>query len=342
MSSSGEKAGERGEPALLDEQGGPVPASGGVEDAFEIERASATPIVMTPTAAPVERSASPRESALSPPLDVLERWFSGVVTHPGGTAEGIALACDMISAEPIDVERIVTRGPLLSAEERLGLYQYSYFARLVECIADDYPVLAKALGESTFERIARGYIEAHPSTGPNLNRYSRRFSEFISKAKMEIPHRAFAADLARLEWSMVEVVHAPESGTLSLARLQELDADRWHLVRLPPAATLRFLEFSYPVNRFLQAMRNGEGPKIPEAAWSATAIYRQRYTIWRMDFTRAMAGVLSALLGGRTLGEAMDTLDDQGAVEGDVMAWFRAWVSGGFFDRVDLSAASGH
>ena len=54
----------------------------------------------------------------------------------------------------------------------------AYFARLVECLADDYPCVQYALGEDRFEEIARRYIEAHPSSSPSLNWFGRGFEQF--------------------------------------------------------------------------------------------------------------------------------------------------------------------
>jgi hypothetical protein len=61
-----------------------------------------------------------------------------------------------------------------------------------------------------------------------------------------------------------------------------------------------------------------------------------------MDLTPAMAGLLEALFAGRSLGEALETLDaglaseEAAEAERSVMAWFQAWVSAGFFARVEL------
>jgi hypothetical protein len=297
---------------IVAEDGGPAPSIGGVEDSLHIERASATPIVPAKSAEVASGEPSPVADA---PLDVLQRWFAGAVMR----------------REAVDAQAVLTRGPRLTAAERLGIYRYAYRARLVECLADDYPVLEKTIGRERFETLADAYIEAHPSTHPNLNCFGLRFASFLD-ARGE----RFASDLARLEWAMVEVVHAKEPMPLPVAELEALSPDQWPTVRLSPSPTLRFLEFAHPVNRHLQDIREGRAASVPSPSWSATAVYRQRYVIWRMDFTRAMADVLSALIDGRTLGEALDALESHAIVEGDVMAWFRAWVSSGFFERIAI------
>jgi hypothetical protein len=55
-----------------------------------------------------------------------------------------------------------------------------------------------------------------------------------------------------------------------------------------------------------------------------------------------MATLLEALFGGATLGDALEGLaatleeSEAGEVERSVMVWFREWVSGGLFARVEL------
>lgn len=336
-------------PPIVADDGSPLPESGGRSDALQIERASATPI--GPRIAPrIASSGEARARAVSaadplcPPLAQVQAWFTRVVTHPKSVEAGVDEARELLGEDrSAAVERIVTAGPRLSATERLGIYQFAYHARLGECLADDYPVLKHALGETAFESLARRYIEAHPSNDPNLNGFGRHFASFAAEEAGCLEHADFAADLARLEWAIVEVLHAPASAPLSLSALQDLAPEQWAGIKLTPSSTLRFQELCFPVNRYFQSVKNGEATGIPSREWSATAIYREGHTIWRMDFTLAMAGVLNALLAGATLSDALDTLQhrpdaeqrEPGAIEEDVMAWFRAWVSGGFFSGIE-------
>ncbi|MEK7821245.1 MAG: putative DNA-binding domain-containing protein, partial [Pseudomonadota bacterium] len=50
--------------------------------------------------------------------------------------------------------------PRSSAGDRLNVYRQSYFARLIECVADDYPALQYLLGEDGFVDRLRAAIEA--------------------------------------------------------------------------------------------------------------------------------------------------------------------------------------
>ena len=145
-----------------------------------------------------------------------------------------------------------------------------------------------------------------------------------------------------LEWALVEVVHARDSDALSPEELAKIPVEQWPAARLPPSAAVRVLRFDYPVNAFFQAFKTDAQPVIPDPSPSATVVYRTEMTLWRMDLTPAMATLLEGLFRGETLGEALGKLenglrDDEAAeAERSVMVWFREWVRGGLFARVEL------
>ncbi len=314
----------------------PSPELGGATEALVHERASATPLGLTGQPG---QAAQARVAAVPPPrppegtsLRALEEWFLGAVTLP---CAGEDLARD--------ARQVLTRGPKLDADERLGIYRYAYQARLVECLADDYPALQYALGANAFEALCHEYIQRHPSSAPSLNAYGRHMATFCrTEASEPFVLRAFAADLAALEWALVEVLHARMADALSSAALAAIPVEEWPAARLPLSPSLRVLRFDYPVSAFFQAFKEEKEPAVPEASPSVTAVYRTDMTLWRMNLTPAMAGLIEALARGETLGDALGKLEEglseaeAGEAERSVMAWFQAWVSSGFFARVEI------
>jgi hypothetical protein len=240
-----------------------------------------------------------------------QRWFAGAVMGD------VALE---------ETGRRLTAGPRLGARERLDVYRSGYVARLVECLADDYPILQHALGAEAFEARCRSYVARHPSEAPNLNAYGRH---------MPAMSDGFTADLARLEWAIVEVIHEPSSPPLTMQALTDIPMEAWATSRLVASRTLRIVPATYPVNEYFQAAKDGQSPAIPSPAPSVTVVYRSGRTVWRMGLTPPMHRVLAALLEGRPLEAALDTAGDE-PVE-HVSAWFREWVSSGLFVRVDLA-----
>jgi hypothetical protein len=306
----------------------PKPVHAG-ESATVRERASAT------SARPVRTSGqkgSTSGKAAPRGLRDVQIWMVGAITGSEADAE--------------NAEAVVTAGPLLSARERLEIYRSGYRSRLVECLLDDYPVLAQTLGEERFESLCHAYMDRHPSSSPSLNAFGRHMPAFAKSRE-----GTFASELAAIEWALVEVLHAATPPALDLAALQAIPVEAWAGARLPKSDAVRLLTFEHPVNAYYQACRVGERPEVPLPAASATVVYRQELTLWRLDLTPAMTRVLSALLGGETIGEALSRMgvgdrrkslrddDDADALaeaERSVMVWFREWVSAGFFQRVDL------
>lgn len=277
-------------------------------------------------------------------LDETQRWFQAVVTHPGGIAAGAMAASAMALGanadgvpRALEVESVIADGAQIRATEALEIYAYAYRARLVECLADDYPALAYALGEEEFEAFAADYIEHHPSSSPNLNGFGRHMAAFC----LESGRATFMADLARLEWSLVEVIHAQDTAPISAESLAAIPPDRFPEVRIMTSDALRLLRSDHDVNAFYRAFKEGDSPPWPEPRRAAIAVYRSGFTLWRMDLTPAMAELLDDLAGGTPLGTALENMagaiddpEELEEAERNVFAWFQSWVACGFFRAI--------
>lgn len=330
------------------------------EPVVEHERASATPLAREPRSlrrpgGPTLSRSEPSGARLRPEekaasgdgradggahvtLRSRQKWFAAAVMSP-----------PEFEAADRDADAFLTAGPRLSPRERLGVYRRAYAARLVECLADDYPALRSAVGEDRFETLCRAYITRHPSTSPSLNAYGKRMAEFCrdgmeadlaAEFRLHVSEPVFMSDLARLEWAIVEVIHAPSADPLTPSGLSTVPVEQWTDARLMTTPAFRLLRFAYPVNTYLQALREGQAPVIPEPASSAAAVYRSGATIWRMDLSDPMCDLLQSLASGETLGSALergagafeDIAEDVAARR--VMDWFREWVASGLFSGV--------
>ncbi len=323
------------------ERGGgerPAPREGGPPERFDVERASASPRQRITAGAPRRATRPEGRPPRAGPRRALQEWFQAVITDPHGAAAGVRTAAAQLALAPgAAIERVLVSNRQLAAIERIGIYHFAYHARLIDCLADDFPSVLHALGREAFDALAREVIARYPSDHPNLNRYGQRLVRHCQDARTRLSRRAFIAELAALEWSMIEVLHAQAAPTLSISALQAIPLPRWGEVRFTASETVRLLRSGFPVNRYLQAHRDGLAPAIPGRRPSATAIYRKGFTIWRMDLTMPMAGVLESLFRGEPLARALAAIAPAGGAEHrsgqatQVMAWFRDWVQSGFF-----------
>jgi hypothetical protein len=211
-----------------------------------------------------------------------------------------------------------------------------YRSRLVECLADDFAAVQSLLGEAAFEALAHDYIDEHPSRSPSLNAFGQSMPSFLVERRATAG--PFAADLARLEWAIVEAIHAAASPPLTLDRLEPMTPEQWAVARLVPSASVRVLRFGWAANAYYQAFRGDAGPAAPGPEPSATLVHRRGWVVWRRDLTPRMARLLETIVAGAPLGEALETSisDEDEETQAQVMSWFQDWVGAGVFTAVDL------
>jgi hypothetical protein len=251
----------------------------------------------------------------------------------GLAAQQVWLESAILGPRPgaAEVEARLTGSRRMTAEERLEVYRQGYRARLVECLADDYPAVKDLLGDDGFDSLASSYVEKFPSHSPSLNRYGVRMADLLRERGDALG--AFASDLARLEWALVEAIHAPPASALALQSGASASGE----MRLLAAPSVQLLLFQHPVNRHYQAFRDG-APRGVEAGPAATLVHRQGWVVWRRDVSPAMAVVLGEILAGATLGSALAAAEtsETGPDAGEVTEAFRDWVAGGVFSDASV------
>lgn len=285
-------------------------------------------------------------------LDRVQRWMQAVIMHPGGVAYGVdsQLAQSEIPLTVEQIEQVVTRSKTLSAVERLGIYANAYYARLRECLQEEFPALRHALGNEAFDALAIGYLKEYPSTSYTLADLGRCFPTFLAesfpgnRASAEEPERyrvwgEFLAELARLERLYSEVFDGPGvegEQLLDAEQLQALAPEAWPHARLVPAPCLKLIAFRYPVHEFISAIRRKEDPAVPEPAPTWLAVTRKNFVIRRLALSRPQFELLGALIAGNSVAEAIRQAaeyfegNDEQLCE-KLREWFAEWSGAGFF-----------
>jgi hypothetical protein len=100
-------------------------------------------------------------------------------------------------------------GANLSAAERLELYHRQYWFRVLDSVADDFPVLRKMAGEEKFWELIEAYLQAYPSGSYTLRHLGRSVAKFIASWDgLDGLRRRWFSSLAVLEYAAMEIFEA--------------------------------------------------------------------------------------------------------------------------------------
>jgi hypothetical protein len=292
-------------------------------------------------------------------LDVIQRWMQAVITHPLGVDAGAdsSVAMHEIAAGANQLEQVVLPSSQLDAAKRIEIYANAYYGRLIECLANEFPVLLKAVGEETFNEFAFGYLQAYPSRSYTLNRLSKYFAKYLDETRPdreglaegenpEVSWPDFMIDLARLEWSIGEVFDAEGVEGQPLLTSEDIalvPPDRWANAIVEPVCCLRLLAFQFPVNDYFTVARRAENsdsaPGMPAPERQYLALFRRDYIVRRHVITETQFDLLTALQSGESLGVAIETAAERTTMShaelaSSLRAWFEKWTAAGLIHRV--------
>lgn len=251
-----------------------------------------------------------------PDLASLQHWMQGAIL--GRMA-------------PQGLDRVIVSDQRLTADQRLALYARGYRARLMECMAAEFPCLRALTGAQVFELFAAGYIAARPSTGASLYGLGEGFAGYLEATRPAADDgpaalSALPADFARLDRARAEVQRAagverlagpaPAADLLLTpgARLRRPDSVRLLTVGFDPGPVLVAVEAGAPI-----------GPPPPCPTPVAVARSRWRVSVhalpaWRHAWLEAL-GPDGADLHAAAAQAARASGRETGAVIADLALW---------------------
>lgn len=238
---------------------------------------------------------------------------------------------------------LVRPGASLRAAERIEIYRRSYWCRLLDSLAEDFPGLAAVVGQQGFLKLARAYLWECPSRSWTLRDLGSRLEAWLAR------HREFAGarpdlaiEMARLEWAHIHAFDGPEAPPLEPEQLGRATADL--RLRLQPYVSL--LALRYPVDEIrVQAVEAcagdgaaGAGRRLrgrirmlrPAAEPIYLAVHRFELDVYYRRLDQAAYLLLTALRRGHTLGSALDMILENRSWRGadaakTLQSWFAAW-----------------
>jgi hypothetical protein len=288
-------------------------------------------------------------------LDQVQRWMQAVIMHPSGVVGGINSegARREIDVSADQAEAVICRSQNQTPIERLQVYANAYYARLLECLRQEFPALAHAVGEDTFNGFGLGYLQAYPSRSYTLANLGRHFPRFLAETRPAdtiAPDGSprwpdFLIDLATLERTYSEVFDGPGiegERVLQAEDLLAIPKDRWPDVRLIPVPCLRLLVLRYPVHEYISAVRAKAEAVVPEPSPTYLVVTRRQFVVRRCAVSPVEYSLLADLVGGATLGTAIESVASHPDADAEslptmLQTWFQQWASAAFFHAADIT-----
>ncbi|MCA9093208.1 MAG: putative DNA-binding domain-containing protein, partial [Planctomycetaceae bacterium] len=236
-------------------------------------------------------------------LAEIQRWLQGAIVD--GPTEGVANELGASSRQ--------------TADERLRVYQIAYYARLIECLGEEFEGVKETIGESAFQQLGMEYLERYPSTSYTLADLGKKFPEYLRETRPAKEGDGpdwgdFLIDLATLERIYAEVFDGPgsegETGGIQLGGGDVIPAE----LTLQLCPSVRLVELQYPVHRYLSALRRGEEADVPEGRKTRLVVSRREYIVRREEIDEVQMKILKSLQEDGNLERGIE----QGCVRGEV------------------------
>ncbi|KQY90417.1 DNA-binding domain-containing protein [Pelomonas sp. Root1444] len=223
----------------------------------------------------------------------------------------------------------------------LAVYRHAYHARLAEALADNYTVLARALGDEAFDALAQAYIAARPSRHPSIRWFGGELASFMAAAGDDLVPHASLADFARMDWALRGAFDAAEAPPLDPATLAALGPDDWAslVLHLHPSVQRVVLAHAIePAWRVLREWEPESGAAQPEL--DEPVPHAHTLLAWRLDGEtrwRSLEPLEAALLQSVADGlpfavlceRAAAELDDAEAAAPAVIGALQRWLADG-------------
>jgi hypothetical protein len=219
------------------------------------------------------------------------------------------------------------------AHQRIEVYAEAYSSRLLEVLREDYPRVAKALGER-FRAIMREYVREHPSKNPSLRHFGRHVPRFLA-ARGHADFPPWLSDLAQLEWARVEAFDAADRSPMTLEELHAVPGDDWPRLRLELVPSVRTLVLSWPADEVWTALEDNAEVGRADPRKTVVAVWRNglvvRHRACDAAEARAVAGIARRDPFAEIC-EAMVELNDADVARAalDAVRLLRQWVVDGW------------
>jgi hypothetical protein len=246
-----------------------------------------------------------------------------------------AIQRSMLDGQDSDAQAWVVSDAIHS-DIRLGIYRNTSVSVMTTALRLVFPAVRQLVGEAFFEGASQWFAAEAPPRSAWLDEYGADFPAFLA----QWPHAAsvpYLAEVARLEWQVNLVLHAPETPPLELARLAALSEPQLAQTRLVPCPDIRLLRCEFPVDAIWRAVLEGDDRAMASIDLADAPVWlRVQRTADGPNVLRLKENewrVLDALISGQPLHAALAEARGE-----QTHALLAAQLAAGYFTDLDGDA----
>lgn len=273
----------------------------------------------------------------TPTLAQTQSLFWKLITAPEGVVAGLE---QLSSADRAAADSLVRGDARLSAVERLDVYADMYFYRLRDCLKVDFEAVCAVIGEAGFHNLITDYLLVHPPSHFSLRYAGRDLPEFLACHPL-LAQWPFLADLATLEWAIMESFDARDAAPLDGAALATVPEARWPALRFQVTPSLRILRLGWPVHGVWRCVQRGEPVERLERVDTTLRVWRQDFRVFHRAMDTAESVALTTLAAGRSFAEVCDRIvavDEHAGAE-RTLSLLGGWLRDGLLVGYELVEA---
>ena len=212
-------------------------------------------------------------------------------------------------------DELMKPGSNLSSAERLELYHRQYWFRVLDSVAEDFPILRKMAGEETFWSLLEAYLMECPSSSFTLRHLGSRLAGFTATwEKLDETHQRWFSSIARLEYADMEIYEAAEWEPVPPDQLATAT------LGLQPHVKLLALPVEADLCGDWETFSPENETPVHIAVWRADNGGRARCRLDPVEFT-----LLSRLRAGSTLTNLFTEPTEREPSPEEVSRWFASW-----------------
>lgn len=197
----------------------------------------------------------------------------------------------------------------LAPGARLNIYRNTFIGSLTTALRLAYPAIHRLTGAEFFESAAQIFIGERPPRSACLDEYGGDFPDFLTRFR-PAASLSYLPDVARLEWTVNQALHAADAEALEIARLAAVNAADHGRIRFTPHPAVGLICADSPVDTIWRAVLEQDDAALTAIDLAAGPVWlivqRRVAEIVVRRMSEAAWRFTAELCAGRPLQAALD------------------------------------